>query len=116
MKARVAVVSLGFASAAAEGLRTPPARETAPEAAGLAACWEEAGALVRVASVVDERVGTAAADVALGTGDEGAAWDFDVGMAADVDAATELPIAGAAAPDAPPNENDCFASPAAQGA
>lgn len=136
--ARVAVVSLGLASAAAEGLRTPPARDTAPEEAGDAACWaadertgaevgteaaEEApvGALVTVTIVVDEQleleVAAATADVAFETTDEAPAWDLGVGTTEDAadEAATELaPLAGAAAP--PPKEKDCVASPAAQGA
>jgi hypothetical protein len=122
-------------------LRTPPARDTAPEEAGLAA-WataeegigaedttgaEEAaaealvGALVTVTIVVDEQleleVAAATAEVAFETTDEAGAWDFGVGTAEEAadEATAELaPLARAA--DAPPKEKDCVASPAAQGA
>jgi len=140
-KARVAVVSLGFDSAAAEGWRTPPARETGTADVGLedaswaagAAAEEEGeepvrveplaetaptGTLVTVARVVEALLEPPADGVTLLT-------DVDAGTTEDAPATGEVVTDAAAAegvaPDAgagdpPPKENDCVASPAAHGA
>jgi hypothetical protein len=141
-KARVAVVSFGLDSAAAEGWRTPPARETGTADVGLEdASWpadtaaaedeeepvgvaplDEAaptGTLVTVARVVEALLGVTAdertmlADVDVGTTGDAAATGVD---AADELAEVVAPAPDAGAAEPPPKENDCVASPAAQGA
>lgn len=52
VKARVAVLSRGLDSAAEEGLRTPPARETATADVGLPASWAPLVEAVDAADVV----------------------------------------------------------------
>jgi hypothetical protein len=100
VKARVAVASRGFASAAAVGFRTPPARETGTGVVGFPPL---------VAGAAGVGAGTAADDEASATGKAvGAATAEDAGAGAGAGA-------GAAAPPAP-KVNVWVALPAAQGA